>query len=418
MGEGTAQQLRRRCCAAATGICATLLAFTGTAAGAPTWSAPRSVTQGDTEVAGAPAAAYGDSGRLTLAWTSGGEGPTTLPMAQRPLGGPFAASPALATGTGAAEPALARGPGGELYAAWVISEGGGLVVMATRVLPDGNVVSAQRLSALGANSSEPALAVGSDGRVAVAWTTFDPEGNGQILAVHGTLGAPLTPRIASVGDTTASDPDVAFGVGGALHVAWTRLDSEGDGRIKAAAELVDETFGPSRAISPAGPNATEPALAPVPGGGLAFAWTEGPEEEGVVRLGIEPAPAQPITTRTVAGGGFSAGARLDIDPTSGLYLAWIRTMGGQSDVLVSARNGAGELDAPTVLSGGDAAIELDLAFSPQGDAVVSWRRNLGTEENPAGDLRAAVYDAPRPGQPSAPPPAPVAALPALGLTSA
>lgn len=408
-----------------TGVCVALLGLTSTAAAAPTWLPPVDVAPGDTQVAGAPAAAYGESGQVTLAWTSRGAAGATLPTSRRPLGGPFTGGPTLATASGVADPVLARGPGGELHAAWVATDAGVLAVFAARVQPDGTVASAQRLSGPGEASADPAIAVGADGRVAVAWTTsVDAEENGQVRAVHGTLDStPLTPQVVSAGDANASEPDVAFGPGGVLQVAWSRLDANGDGRIKAAAELPTGAFAASRPISPEGPSATEPAVAAV-SGSLAFAWTEGLEDEGTIRVGVE-SPATPIAITSVAGGGFGAGARLDTDPAGTLYVAWVRTIGGQSAALISARDGLGRLDAPQILSAGDSVSELDLAFSSEGDAVVSWKRSLGTGEDPPGDVRATVFDAVRPGNPPAPeppapapvpappPPAPVPSVPSL-----
>lgn len=393
----------------ATASCLAWLAFTGSAFAAPTWSPPIDIAPGDNQVESLPSAAvFGGSDQLTVAWTSTSASTPTLPTARRSLGGSFAAGPALATGDGASEPALARGPGGELYAAWVIGDADGVsrVVMAARVQADGSVTSPQRLSGAGEDAAEPAIAVGPDGRVAVAWTA-NANDRGQVRAVHGTLGgAALPASTVSVDDSDAEDPDVAFDSGGALQVAWKRLDAGESGRIKAAVELSAGTFAPARVISPADANASEPALAPVTGAGLGVAWTEtdASGENTTVRLVIE-APGG-IATTTVGGGGDASEASLATDPAGVLHIAWIRTLSEtQANVLVSARNAAGGLDAPQVPSADDQASDVDLAFSPAGDAAVTWRRNLGTPEDPAGDMRAAVFDAPRtPSPPSNPPP--------------
>lgn len=438
VGLGDPMTSRRRL-VAAVASCLALLAFTGTAPAAPIWSPPVSVVPGDNQAIDAPAAAYDGSGQLTLAWASDTGGVSTLPTARRPLGGPFAAGPALATVDGAAEPVLGRGPGGDVYAAWVVEDAGGSgIVMGAGLGPDGGVISPRRLTAPGENASEPAIAVGADGAVAVAWTSVDRSGRGQIRVLHGALGAtPSQPRVASGGDANAGEPEVLFDHGGVLHVAWTRLDASDNGRIKEATALPGGAFAASRAISPSGAVASEPALATVPGPGIAFAWTEASEDSEAVRVRIE-APGVPETTQSVPGGGDSSDARLATDSAGTLYIAWIRTTGDQANVLVSARNATGGFDDAQVLSPGEAATKLDIAFSPQADAVVVWQRNLGDIDNPAGDIRAAVFDAPRapnpvapappdpplppppPPAPAAPPPPPpsppVAASSVLGLT--
>ena len=354
------------------------------------------------------------AGTLELGWTTlvglGGQ----LPTARRPLGGAFAAAPAVdQTATGSLDgPVLASSPDGQiLAAAWVVGDPSTETgrIYASLLGASGQVLGAVALSGATDNASLPAIAIGADGRVAVAWTVTDPDDNGAVQAVHGTLGQPLVTRLLSGGESNVEQPDVAFDAAGVLQVAFTSFDEDFAGRIKVAAETPFGPFAPSRFVSPAGGDVTEASIAPAPGGGLAIAWNDLDRVDEVVVVGVEPAPGVPFSTVAVPGGGPSTSGRLATDPVTGaVTVAWIRWLGETGSALVADREAGGAIGAPQVVSGADDATELDVAYSRASDAAVVWRRNLGTEDDPAGDIRAAVYDAPRmpPPPPPLPPPPP------------
>lgn len=383
----------------------------GSAAAAPPFGPPVDVAPADVQ-AQAPSAAYDASALLDIGWTTfGSEGTSLLPTARRPIGGAFAAGPTLASGedvrTG---PVLATAPSGQLFAAWTEPGGGDTSrVWAAALDAAGAPIGPVAVSAANDDASEPALAVGPDGRPAIAWTVTGEEGETQIQAAHGALGTLPLNRLVSGEEPAADHAAVGFDGAGTLHVAFTAFDDELAGRIRVATELVTGVFTPSRAVSPAGVSSAEPSVAPAPGGGVGLAWVQS-DATDEVHVGVEATPGASVTTATAGGGGFASGPRLAADPTSGaLTVAWVRELDATSSALVATRAAGGTLEAPVVVSGSDAVIDLDLAFSGAGDAAVTWQRDLGTEEDPAGDIRAALYDAPRtppPPPPPGPPPAP------------
>jgi len=270
------------------------------------------------------------------------------------------------------------------------------------------------------DASEPTIAVGADGRVAIAWIVTDASGDGQAQAVHGMLGLPLEIRSASGATPGVGEPEVGFDTAGTLHVVFTRSLDDG-AVVQVAAETPNGAFAAGRTVSGTATDAGEPSIAAAPSGGLAIAWTAFTSEEsetGQVFVGIEPTPGALVAASGVPGGGQMKAAQLDVDPTNAtLTVAWIRSLQGPPAALVASRTASGEFEAPTVVSGSDDVAVLDLAFSAAGDAVLAWERNV---DGQASDIRAALFDAPRiaPPPPAAEVSPPAVEGPALAMPAA
>ncbi len=396
---------------------------------APAFGPPVDVAPADTQAL-EPSAAYDGAALLEIGWTSGDEEEDSLlATARRPFGGAFAPGPTLDSGSGLRTgPVLATAPSGQIFAAWTEPAGGERGrLWASALDATGAPVGPVAITAASEDASEPSIAVGADGRPAIAWTSTEA-GNGQVLVVHAALSAPLARQLVSGELSNASQPDVAFDAAGSLHVAFAAFDDEFRGRINVGTETPVGTFGAPRAVAPAGGNSIAPSIAPAAGGGLGIAWTETAGASDTVQVGIEPTPGAPVSTVAAPGGGGASSPRLAADPTSGtLTLAWVREIGEATAVLVANRLPNGTIEAPVVVSGTDAVSSPDLAFSGSGDAVIAWQRTLGGE---GGDIRAALFDRPReqppppppviPPPPPAgppPPPPPPTVRPALALTS-
>jgi hypothetical protein len=376
-----------------------LLAFAATVAiAAPPFGSPADVAPADRQALEA-SATFDSEGQLVVGWATLAGEESLLATARRSGDGSFVPGPAIASSSEELDgPQLASTPGGQTVATWAATDAGSGRgrIMASALSASGEVLGAVPISALADDASEPAIAAGPDGRIAVAWTVVDEDtGSGKVQAVHGTLGSQLTIRTVSAGDANAAEPDVAFDGAGVLQVAFSRFDDASD-RVKVAAETPAGPFAPSRFVSPSGVDAAEASISAAPDGGLAIAWTEQAGATESVKVGVEPAPGAPIASVGVPGGGTSSGARLAVDPAAGtLTVAWIRSLSGADSALVATRTTGGAIEAPQVVSGGDRVTAVTLAFSTAGNAALIWRRELGTATEPAGDIRAALFDAPR-----------------------
>lgn len=386
------------------------------AVAAPAFGPPVDVSPAGEVSAQAPSAAYEGSGTLQVGWSTLSPDETSvLASARRPPGAAFAAADDLAIAEGQLEgPVFAATPAGQIVAAWAETRDERAQVFAALLGPSGNPGVVIGVSDADDDASEPAIAVGADGRAAIAWVITDPEsGDSEVQAVHGVLGLGMATHPVS-GDSAGNvgEPDVAFDGAGALQVAFTRFLEDG-ASVQVGAETPSGAFAAARTVSGGAADAEQPSIAAAPAGGLAIAWTqfEGEASEHVF-IGVEAAPGAPVVAAGVPGGGQTRGAQLDVDPaTSTLTAAWIRSTGsGPAAALVASRTASGQLEAPVVVSGGDDVSALDLAFSARGDAVLAWQRTLDEESS---DVRAAVFDAPAappPPPPPAPPPPPPPAV--------
>ncbi|MDQ3675847.1 MAG: hypothetical protein M3401_03435 [Actinomycetota bacterium] len=326
------------------GVVLALLAFaaTTTAYAAPTFSDPVDVAPGDTLASGVPSATYNGADILEIGWaTLNVDEETLLSTARRPLGGPFAPGPPIGGLGDAQGPVLATAPGGQIFAAWVNDDSR---IVASQLGDDGTPLGPVTISAAEEEASDPAIAVGADGRVAIAWTVLDELGeNGVVYAVHGALGLPLVIHAVSTGEPNAITPDVAFDSAGVLQVAFTSASEDEAGRIKVAAETLLGPFAASRFVSPEGALASEPSIAPAPEGGLAIAWTEATATGLTVKVGVEPTPDAAFSTVDVPGGGAPTAPRLVVDPATGtVTVAWVRLSNADDAVgaaLVATRAG-------------------------------------------------------------------------------
>jgi hypothetical protein len=157
-------------------LAVTLTCLAGPAAAAPPFGPPVDVAPGDQQAV-EPSATYDGAALLEIGWTTASGETSTLATARRPLGGSFAPGPAIDSGpdvrTG---PALATGPDGTIYAAWSEPNGELGRVWAAALNASGAPVSPVAVSDADDDASEPSIAVGADGRPAIAWTvTVDEE---------------------------------------------------------------------------------------------------------------------------------------------------------------------------------------------------------------------------------------------------
>ena len=388
------------------------------AVAAPAFGPPVTVSQPNDVSAQAPSAAYDASATLQVGWSTLRPDPTAvLVTARRPRGGAFAEGPDLAgpTEEELEGPVFAATPAGQIVAAWTatVPTGSNAQVFSAVLDSSGSPVNVIPISGPTDDALEPAIGVGPDGNVAIAWTV-DSGLATRVQAVHGVPGGDLMPIrdvSAPAADVDVGEPDVAFSSTGDLQVAFTQFREDGRSSVQVAAQSPGGAFAAARTVSGTA-DAEEPSIAasPSPSGGLAIAWTASATDASQhVFVGIEATPGAPVGAVEVPGGGQTRGAQLDVDPaTSTLTAAWIRSLNGQdAAALVASQTPGGTLDTtPAVVSGTDSVEVLDLAFSAAGDAVLAWQRNR-LDPDRSMDVRAAVYDA----SPLVSPPPPPTDLP-------
>lgn len=115
------------------------------------------------------------------------------------------------------------------------------------------------------NSRDAEFAVGSDGRIMLAWNSNLPTG----WAIQARHWGSSTPVVTLSEDGNPSfDPEVAAGPAGGFIVTWAESMTDGK-RIRIAERPAAGPFSPAQTISPADVTASQP-LAAIAGNGTAY----------------------------------------------------------------------------------------------------------------------------------------------------
>jgi hypothetical protein len=189
--------------------------------------------------------------------------------------------------------ALAAGPTGELYAAWRHVFPGNMRDMAMTQSRDGGKtftplvrVNHDGWSINGCPDDGPAMAVGADGTVHLAWPTVKNE-TGVILYANSRNGAAMTtPRqVPTLGGPKASHPQIAIDRSGGVVIAW---DEVVEGARRAAIVALTSgapgtpAFGKPERVADSSPS-TYPVIAAIEDG-LVAAWTSGAPGQSVIKV--------------------------------------------------------------------------------------------------------------------------------------
>jgi hypothetical protein len=178
-----------------------------------------------------PRLAVAADGAATVVWNRF-DGSNWIVQAQRlsATGLPEGATENLsAAGRSAAEPQLALDAAGAATVVWDRSDGSSFVVQARRLNAEGEPTGpAVNLSATGRDAAEPAVATSPGGAATVLWSRFDGSSfiaQRRDLKADGTLSG--TENLSAAG-RSASYPALAWGSDGVLAMAWSRFNGAAD----------------------------------------------------------------------------------------------------------------------------------------------------------------------------------------------
>lgn len=283
-----------------------------------------------------------DDGRAAAVWATGRTGPTVVKAAIRPAGRSFGTVITLSE-TYARNPAVAVAENGDVVAAWWRKTGRGRRIEARiRRVGDPRWRDVAEVAALSHGAPRTVATGDSAGRFVVAWQAHDIGSGGDDLGV--LAGLAVRPRLSGWRARELSDTptggrfehpaiDAEYVSANDALVAWS---APVDGRHRVQ---VTHVHGTSRRSTEtlAGPrdiSGGEPDLAIGPGRQALVAWLETSEE-------IEPIP--PVTSSVVA------------------------SVGGET----------GGFGPASTLSGPRPAAVPRAAWTPGGEALVTWREQFG-----------------------------------------
>ena len=201
-----------------------------------------------------PVLTVGPDNQLHLAWADKRTGTWAVYYARSTDGGASFSTPIPVVsdemGTARGHPALAMGPGGRVHVAWEERWNGNWDIYCARS-DDGETFSSPvqvNDDATGTDQARPALAVGSDGSIFLAWQD-SRDGDWDIYTAHSTDGGTSFGANARVNDETRSqqeDPVIGVDGQGRVHVAWADKRSGVWALYYARSE--DDGFGQSQSV--------------------------------------------------------------------------------------------------------------------------------------------------------------------------
>lgn len=238
-------------------------------------------------------------------------------------------------------PALAVGPDGAVHVAWHDAGSGRFEILYSRST-DGGATFAPPLAISGPDEAQvPALAVDGEGTVYAVWEGGGGQSRGLLVSGSTDGGRTFSPP-RPLATAAAKLPAIAAHGKGQVLVAWQ--DSSGPGRQILSRGSTDggRSFGPPHPLAPHAAGTRAPAIAVGPGGTAVVVW------QGA----MAGSPAVVFAVSTDGGRSFSAprlvapGSRARQTPAvalanGGIYVVWRdRATAGGWEILF-ARSGDG-----------------------------------------------------------------------------
>lgn len=228
---------------------------------------------------GDPALSIGSEGTTAVTWNATNGTHSVVRTRIRPPDGDFAPEVLLsAPGEHSGSTQVVTAADGTITAAWTRGSGSDRMIQVRTRPPGGSFGPVQDLTTIAAPSSDPTMALGPDGTVAVGWyrtlglnqhmPQFRTRPSGGAFGQTKTLDVPGEPAI---------DPLLAVGPDGAVTAIWTRMDGLWE-ILRSRSQPAGGQLGATNSLSLPGGSAQYPGLVAGPDGSEVVIW----ERDGAV----------------------------------------------------------------------------------------------------------------------------------------
>jgi hypothetical protein len=304
---------------------------------------------------------------------------------------------------GESNPQVAIDPRGDAIAVWTLYDGTShnQIIQAASRPADGAWQPPVTLSEIGQNAYSPQVAVDPHGDAMVIWQSYNGT-NYVAQAAYRPVGGSWQAAVdLSEAGRSAASPKVIFDPEGDAVAIWELVfNCTGCSRngeiIQAAYRPVGGSWQAAVDLSEAGLIAEEAHVALDAQGNAVAVWErERPTNKSsrVIQAAYRPVGGSWQAAVDLSGEGESAGEpRVALDPQGDAIVVWDSLNGSEEySVQTALRPAGGAWKTPVTLSeAGLSTFEPQVAYDPQGDAIVVWRSS-----SPASHLivQAAAYDA-------------------------
>jgi hypothetical protein len=340
---------------------ALLLALPASAAAAPTWLSPVTLSS-SAENATQPDVAVDVDGDATAVWLYQSDGTNNVVQASThtPEGSWSTPVDLSVAGENAQSPQVAADANGDVAAVWLRSNGANNIVQVATKPAGGSWSAPVNLSAAGEDADSPRVALDASGDVFVAWDRSDGSTDRLQAAVEsgGTWGATAT---LSESGESANLSDLKVDGSGTATVVWDLFNTSGDYVVQAAT-YASGSWSAAQSLTSATGDAGTPSVALDASGDATVAWEQRqPDEQFVIESSSRPAGGSWSAPSTISGEG--AGNTFAVADSSGNpFVAW--------DTLTSDIEGEGSYEVQASIDGG-AAATLDSVSNSLGSIAIS-----------------------------------------------
>jgi len=265
------------------------------------------------------------------------------------------------------DPTIALDAAGDAFAVWVRSG----AAQASERPAGGTWSAAQGIAGSCVNASGVQLAVSQAGRAVAVWEC--PKGGNTIVqgATRPARGIWSAPHDLSAPGHDAHAPQLALDRAGDAVVVWARSNGT-DLVVQAALQRANGAWLAAQDISGPGPDVDHPDVAiDVHGNGVAV-WQSSDGSSSLIRAATRTPAGSWSTPQALSSGGYSERPHVGIDSAGDAVALWTLD-GAHARVQATVRRAGGSWGQPETLSGPSAdALQPQLAVDPRGDAVAAW----------------------------------------------
>jgi hypothetical protein len=374
------------------------------ASATPGWLSPSKISEFSEDQKATVAVAMDARGDTAIAWVQSNGEKSVIETAWRPAGGTFGTPAVLSSPNSTSfDPIIAMDPQGDITVAWLsfwmspyITEGN---VQATWSSPGGTFAPPVTLTKY-QEALNPVIAMDPQGEAIVAWRSY----NGYFRQIeeasrppNGTFGetVALSPLAIAKAEKTeyfsAELPAIAMGPQGNVAIAWQIFQvgyEHGEEVEPPRIQVVTRAAGGSFAapVTLSGDNGVRPSIAMNSDGATTAAWEDGELIETSTKPAIDGSFETPIA---LSGGELQAQPVVAMDASGDTAVAW---SAGEL-VLIATRSAGGSFSTPVELGLGKTLSPPVLTMDAQGDGVVAW---VNSEDLAEGSTQPAggAFDAP------------------------
>jgi hypothetical protein len=338
------------------------------------WSPPTNISNSGGE-SKRPAVAVGVDGALHVVWEDQSPGNWEVLYASKEAGGDWSPPSNVSNNPGGSfRPAVAVGPDGSVHVAWHDDTFGNYEILYATKPPGGEWSTPTNISNSSGWSYWPSIAVGADGSVYVAWHDDTP-GNWEVMSASRAPDGPWSPATnLSESAGTSFIPKLFPESDGSINAVWQDNTSR-SWDIFSASRPPGGPWSAAVNISSSDGDSAPFAAAQSADGSLRVVWREA-ASGGLRLLSATKSPGGPWSSPEDVSGpvGGSGPFLVGTGKDEALYLLWDDLTLGNQEVFFASRAAGGPWSPPFNVSESPADSTLGgLATGSDGSLHMVWQ---------------------------------------------